>query len=132
MTRPRTPTALGILLVAHVARAAPADDARARAAESFRQAQAAFERRDFAAAAAAFETAAGFAPHPAAWLSAADAWQRAGEPARAADDCERARDVPGLAEASTADHADYGHDAAQCIERVRGRVALLAVTVSGA
>lgn len=132
MTRPRPSLALGILLVAHAAQAAPTDDARARAAESFREAQAAFERRDFAAAAAAFETAAGFVPHPAAWLSAADAWQRAGEPARAAEDCDRARAVPDLAEAGAADHADYARDAAQCIERVRGRIALLAVSGAGA
>src|SRR5579859_1368405 len=84
-----------------VARSAPpADDARARAAESFREAQAAFARRDFAAAAAAFEAAADFAPHPAALLSASEAWERAGEPARAADDCDRARSLPVAAERS--------------------------------
>lgn len=132
MIRPRPLLALAMLLAAHVAQAAPPDDARARAGESFREAQAAFERRDFAAAAAAFEAAAGYAPHPAAWLSAADAWQRAGEPARAAEDCDRARAVPDLAAASTADHADYAHDAAACLDRVRARVALLAVNGAGA
>jgi hypothetical protein len=132
MTWPRLSLALGILLAAHVAAAASPDDERARAAESFRQAQAAFERRDFAAAAAAFEAAAGFVPHPAAWLSAADAWQRAGEPTRAAEDCDRARAVPNLEDAAAADHADYARDAAQCIERLRGRVSLLAVAGPGA
>jgi hypothetical protein len=132
MTWPRLSLALGVLLVARVATAASTDDERARAAESFRQAQAAFERRDFAAAAAAFEAAAGFVPHPAAWLSAADAWQRAGEPARAAEDCDRAHELPNLEEAAAADHADYARDAAQCIERLRGRVALLAVAGAGA
>jgi hypothetical protein len=102
-------------------------EARARAAESFREAQAAFARRDFAAAAAAFEAAAGFAPHPAALLSAADAWERAGEPARSADDCDKARSLPGVADASAADRVDYGRDAVQCIARVRSRVALLEV-----
>ncbi|HEX8792076.1 MAG TPA: hypothetical protein VF765_14070 [Polyangiaceae bacterium] len=132
MIRLRPSLALAVLLVASAAQAAPSDESRARAAESFRQAQAAFERRDFAAAAAAFESAAGFAPHPAAWLSAADAWQRAGEPARAAEDCDRARAVPDLADASAADHADYAHDAATCLERVRARVALVAVSGAGA
>jgi hypothetical protein len=132
MTWPRLSLALGVLLVARAASAATTDDDRARAAESFRQAQAAFERRDFAAAAAAFEAAAGFVPHPAAWLSAADAWQRAGEPARAAEDCDRARAVPNLEEAAAADHADYARDASQCLERLRGRVALLAVAGAGA
>jgi hypothetical protein len=131
MTWSRLPLALGVLLLARVASAASTDDERARAAESFRQAQAAFERRDFAAAAAAFEAAAGFVPHPAAWLSAADAWQRAGEPARAAEDCDKARAVPNPEEPA-AGHSDYSRDAAQCIERLRGRVALLAVAGAGA
>jgi len=116
-----------------VARSAPpADDARARAAESFREAQAAFARRDFAAAAAAFEAAADFAPHPAALLSASEAWERAGEPARAADDCDRARSLPVAAEASAADHVDYARDARQCIERLRPRVALIDVVGAAA
>lgn len=71
-------------------------------------------------------------PHPAAWLSAADAWQRAGEPARAAEDCDRARAVPNLPDASAADHADYARDAAQCTDRVRSRVGLISVTGAGA
>jgi hypothetical protein len=118
--------AVAVCLCSPLALAAPpTGEARARAAESFREAQAAFARRDFAAAAAAFEAAAGFASHPAALLSAADAWERAGEPARSADDCDRARSLSGIEEASAADHVDYARDAAQCIARVRGRVALL-------
>ncbi|HEY8087863.1 MAG TPA: hypothetical protein VIF09_08460 [Polyangiaceae bacterium] len=121
-----------VLCAAPLLGAPPAGDARAQAAESFRQAQAAFERRDFSAAAAAFEAAAGFAPHPAALLSAAEAWDRAGEPSRAADDCDRARTLPGLSEAAASDHVDYGHDAAQCLDRLRSRVALLVLHGVGA
>ena len=120
--------AIALVLPASPAAAAPPTaEARARAAESFREAQAAFERRDFAAAAAAFEAAAGFAPHPAALLSAGDAWDRAGEPARAAEDCDRARALPDAAAASEADRVDYARDAAQCLERLRARVALVDV-----
>lgn len=107
--------------------APPTPEARARAGESFREAQAAFERRDFAAAAAAFEAAAGFALHPAALLSAGDAWDRAGEPARAAEDCDHARSLPDLAAVSAAEHVDYARDAAACLERLRPRVALIDV-----
>src|SRR5262249_30013942 len=37
----------------------------------------------------AFEQAAFFAPHPAPLLNAEEAWEKAGEPARAAEDCDR-------------------------------------------
>jgi hypothetical protein len=110
----------------------PSGEDRGRAAESFREAQAAFGRRDFAAAAAAFEAAAEFASHPAALLSAAEAWRRAGEPARAAGDCDRARSMATVAEASAADHVDYAHDARQCLDELRGHVALLDVRGGGA
>ncbi len=125
--------ALALDSQASPAAAAPPDaDSRARAAESFREAQAAFERREFAAAAASFEAAAGFAPHPAALLSAADAWDRAGEPARAADDCDRARALAAGADAASADHVDYARDAAQCLARLQPRVGLLDVRGAGA
>ena len=67
-------------------------DARRLAYEAFLEAQAAFERSDYAAAAAAFEEAARFAPHPATWLDAADSWARAGHPVRAAELCNRVLD----------------------------------------
>src|SRR4051794_10118832 len=95
---------LGALLlvasVTGVARAQlPTDEARRLAADSFRQGQTAFERREFAAAAAAFEQAGRLAPHPSAWLNAAEAWERADEPLRAADDCDAALAAPGLEQA---------------------------------
>jgi hypothetical protein len=80
----------------------PGDD-HARAAESFREAQAAFERRDYAAAAAAFEQAAHYEPHPAPLLDAADAWERLGDYARAAEDCDRVLSMPGAPQESRAD-----------------------------
>jgi len=94
------------------------ETAHKRAAESFRQAQAAFERREFAAAAAAFEQAAEFEPHAAPLLNAADAWERAGEPAHAADDCDRAFALPN----ATAAHRG---EAQRCIERLGPKLATL-------
>jgi hypothetical protein len=72
----------------------PPAASRADASSSFREAQAAFARRDFAAAAAAFELAARAAPHPATWLNAAEAWAKRGDWARAAEDCDRALEIP--------------------------------------
>jgi hypothetical protein len=113
------------------ARAAPPTDARALAAESYREAQSAFARREYAAAASGFEEAASLLPHPAALLSAAAAWERAGDPARAAEDCDRVRSLPNVAEASAADHVDYAADARACVVRVRPRAALLDVRGEG-
>jgi hypothetical protein len=58
------------------------------AAESFREADAAFGRGDFTAAGAAYEQAAHYEPHSSAWLNAAEAWERAGDAARSAQDCD--------------------------------------------
>jgi hypothetical protein len=107
---------------------ADADEARRRAGESYRGAQAAFKRRDFAAAAAAYEAAAGFVPHPAALLAAADAWERAGEPDRAAEDCDRALALPGLAAAEQKDSVHYQRDAADCVARLGPRVGTVDLT----
>jgi hypothetical protein len=79
-----------VLLFASSSFAAPTPEDQKRAAESFRQAEAAFARKEYAAAAAAFELAARFAPHPTAHLNAAEAWELAGDPVRAAEACERA------------------------------------------
>ncbi len=68
--------------------------AQERAAASFEQARAAFRRRDFVAAAAAFEQAARYVPHPVAWLDAAEAWGFAGEPVKAAIDYDRVASDP--------------------------------------
>jgi tetratricopeptide repeat protein len=61
---------------------------RASAGRWFRQGETAFARRDFGAAALAFEKAARLAPHPAAWLNAAEAWARAGNLVLAGTDCD--------------------------------------------
>jgi hypothetical protein len=86
--------ALVAALVPRSADAAP--DAAKEAAESFRQAEAAFARRDYRSAAAAWEQAAAIDPHPATLLNAADAWERAGEWVRAAEDCDRVLAIPSL------------------------------------
>src|SRR5438445_551534 len=96
------------------------DDVHKRAAESFREAQAAFERREFAAAAAAFEQAARYEPHPAPLLNAADAWERVGDLARAAEDCDLVLAMPSLSEPSRA-------DAERRLARLLPRVATLVV-----
>jgi hypothetical protein len=62
----------------------------------FREAQSAFARHDYAAAAAAFEQSARRAPHPASWLNAAEAWEKREEWARAAEDCDRALALPEI------------------------------------
>lgn len=61
-----------------------------------KKARDAFERKDFAGAAEAFEEAYGFRPHPATKYNAAFAWEKAGEKARAADAYEAALNSDGL------------------------------------
>jgi hypothetical protein len=94
------------------------DEARSKAAESFRQAEAAFSRRDWAAAAAAWEQAAEYEPNAAPLLNAADARERAGEIARAAEDCDRALATPGASE----EHRKAGED---CLRRLGPRLSVL-------
>lgn len=67
-----------------------------RAAQSFAVGQSAFAHGDFPAAAAAFEQAAMHASHPATLLNAAEAWELAGNPVRAAQLCDRVLETPGL------------------------------------
>jgi hypothetical protein len=74
-----------------------------RAAAIFRQAQQAFERRNYAAAAAAFEEAALLQPHAAAWLDAGEAWERDGNLVRSAEDCDRAVATEGISAAHRAE-----------------------------
>lgn len=69
------------------------------AKEIFAEAQAAFARGDFVAAASAFEETARIQPHPAPLMNAAEAWERAGQPVRAAEDCDRVLAMPDLAPA---------------------------------
>ncbi len=76
---------------AHAAGDEPALDkkTRARAAERFRAGERAFRRHDYAAAADAFDEAYRIAPHPAALFNAAQAYEKAGELARAANLCAK-------------------------------------------
>jgi|SRR5580658_1616590 hypothetical protein len=98
--RVRIPAAVLITaLQQNLAHAAPVPEESHRlAGESFRQAQAAFARREFAAAAAAFEQAARLEPHPSPLLDAEEAWELAGEPVHAAEDCDLVLAMPGLAD----------------------------------
>src|SRR5262245_46232309 len=92
-TRPYGPLMAGtfaMLVIASTSRADTDDAARERASRSFSEAKTAFALRNFTAAATAFEEAARLTPHPVTWLDAADAWERAGQPTRAAEDCDRA------------------------------------------
>jgi hypothetical protein len=73
------------------------------AAERFREAQGAFARGEYVAAAAAFEEVARAEPHAAAWLNAADARERAGDYPHAAEDCDLASQVPSASEAHRAE-----------------------------
>jgi hypothetical protein len=61
-----------------------------------KKARDAFERKDFAGAAEAFEEAYAFRPHPATKYNAALAWEKAQQPARAADAYEAALNADGL------------------------------------
>ncbi len=89
-----------------------------RAAAIFRQGQEAFAHKNYAAAAASFEQAAQLAPHPSAWLDAAEAWELDGAPARAAEDCDRALALPDVA-------ADHRHDAEARLARLVPKIATL-------
>ena len=66
------------------------------AAEPHQKARAAFAKNDYATAAAAFEEAYRAKPHPATKYNAALAWEKANEPARAADAFESALESEGL------------------------------------
>lgn len=71
----------------------PSAEARAQASATFREAQAAFARKDYAAAAAAFEQTARAVPHPATWLNAAEARANRGDWVGAAEDCDAALEI---------------------------------------
>jgi hypothetical protein len=61
-----------------------------------KKAREAFENKDFAGAAAAFEEAYAFRPHPSTKYNAAFAWEKAGDKPRAADAYEAALNADGL------------------------------------
>lgn len=109
---------LAVLAPASVARAQPAADARVEAARRFRGAREAFVRGDYAAAAGGFESAALLAPHPATFLDAAEAWERAAEPVKSASACDAVL-------ATSHVEAKYRDAAEAILRRVGPRVATL-------
>ena len=108
------PRVLAIALALAGAAAAPAaladgatvtKETLARAATRFREGEAAFRRHEYAAAADAFEDAYRIAPHPSALFNAADARQKAGELARAANLCAHYLSEAPAKDANRADAA---------------------------
>jgi hypothetical protein len=85
-----------IASLARTAFAAPTPAEKQKAAHSFQVGTAAYAKGDFAGAAAAFEQAALYAPHPSTLLNAAESWELAENPARAAQLCDRVLDTPNL------------------------------------
>ena len=81
------------MLVASVSHA-ESPDARRRAAEQFEEGKRAFASGQFVEAAEHFQQAALIAPHPAALINAAEAWERAGDAARAVELCDRIAAAP--------------------------------------
>ena len=125
--RPCAPALLvGVALVASGAAAEPDADARRKADEAFQTAKQQLALGQFAAAAASYERAADLVPHPAPLLDAADAWERASDPARAGDDCERALSL--IASSHGEDDrrdVDYRRDAEQCLARLSPLLAIV-------
>jgi hypothetical protein len=112
---------VALVAPASVASAQPAADARVEAAKRFRGAREAFVRGDFAAAAAAFESAAQLVPHPATFLDAAEAWERAAEPVKSAIACDAVLANPHV-------EPRYRDAAEAILRRVGSRVATLDLT----
>jgi hypothetical protein len=110
--------AKALVFLVIVARPAAADDTHRRAGDSFEQARAAFARKDYAAAAAAFEFAASLEPHAATLLDAGEAWELAGDPVRAAQDYDHVLALPGSA-------ARYRADAERRLAHVAQRLGTL-------
>jgi hypothetical protein len=79
-----------VTLALSLCAASPAFGGEAAAADFFRAGRAAYARKDYRAAATAFDAAFREAPHAAVKYNAALAWELAREPARAADAFEAA------------------------------------------
>jgi len=92
-----------LLALLALARPAAADDDSDTAAQLFRSASAAFERKEYRAAAIGFEEAHRRRPHAATMANAALAWEAAGEPARAADAFAISLAEPGLSSVQAAE-----------------------------
>jgi len=74
----------------------PTSDLNAEARARYKQGTEALTAHRYVEAALHFETATSKNPHAVAWYMAAEAWERAGKPERAADALARALEVPGL------------------------------------
>jgi hypothetical protein len=89
---------LAVALVLETAPAAAADpDAHERAHVAFERGREAYSARRYAAAAALFEESATHVLHPSPLVNAADAWERADDPVRAAQAYDRVLALPDLA-----------------------------------
>ncbi|MFO0725548.1 MAG: hypothetical protein U1E65_17325 [Myxococcota bacterium] len=107
-----------LLLIAMLV-AAPDPSARL-AAQHFEAAEAAFARGDYSGAALAFESAAALLPHAATLLNAAEAWERAGQRAKAVAVCTRVLAMEELTPAQR-------EEARRRIQRLEPKVGRLAV-----
>jgi tetratricopeptide (TPR) repeat protein len=88
---------------AHSSAGASSGDAAADARRFFEAAQKAFDAGRYVDAARAFEDAFHLKPHPAPLINAGDAWEKAGEYAKAAQDFQQ---VLGLKQSTDQDRAD--------------------------
>lgn len=95
LSRGPVPALVLAVALAAVLGAAPAsaDEDPKRAAKAFREGQKAYAAGDFRRAAQSFEEAYLAKPHHDAMWNAARSWQKAGEPARAANDYARYLDI---------------------------------------
>ncbi|MBX3226064.1 MAG: hypothetical protein KIT84_29185 [Labilithrix sp.] len=113
--------ALVLAATSGTATGAPQSD-KQRAAQSFQIGKAAFARGDFEKAAAAFEQAAFFSPHPATLLNAAESWELAQNPARAAQLYDRVLEAPVL----EAQHQQVAQKQLAKLEKKVGTIAIKA------
>lgn len=115
--------ALALTIASPITSHAAPNDAKQRATESFKAASIAFKRGEFAIAAAAFEQAALYVPHPSTLLNAAEAWELASNHVRAAELCDRVLETEGAADAR---HREI---ATEQLKRLAKKIATLDVEV---
>ena len=119
---------LGLLMLciapaaAQAGDAAPAADVLRRADAAFGEGKAAYARKDFPAAAEAFERANQVVPHGRTSYLAGLSWTEAGDPGRACEALERAIALGGLRKDQAADASRRLADLAPKVGRARVRV----------
>jgi hypothetical protein len=109
LTAPRVALAFALALLgaassaraADAGEAAPAPDPAVEARQQYNAGTQAYAAKRFVEAALHFEAAAAQRAHAVTLYTAALAWEQSNRPERAADDFERALDVPGLNPAQT-------------------------------